>query len=234
MQVSTTDTSHRFKRLGSVTGLLSLLFVSSVDAALIGGVEFPQGAVSFADAVVSYDPAAGGGAVPSAANSEPSNALGIPEVAGTAVGACFGDPFACPFVSLGSGGTITLQFTDNRLTGSDDDSFDLWVFEVGSDVEDTYVEISKNGSVWYDVGKVYGSTAGIDIDAFGFTSSDLFAYVRLTDDPLEGATTGVSVGADIDAVGAISTVAAVPVPAAAWLFGSAIAGLACLSRRKAR
>jgi hypothetical protein len=55
------------------------------------------------------------------------------------------------------------------------------------------------------VGKVFGSTAGIDVDAFGFGASHSFGYVRLTDDGNEGDQSGISVGADIDAVGAIST-----------------------------
>ena len=51
------------------------------------------------------------------------------------------------------------------------------------DIEDTFVEISKDGVQWFAVGKVFGSTAGVDIDAFGFTVADLFAFVRLRDDP---------------------------------------------------
>lgn len=234
MTASITGVWQRYQRLGLITGFVFLVDVSPVQAALIGGVEFPQGVISFADSVVAYNPAAGGGAVPNAANSEPTNALGVPQVPGSAVGACSGDPLLCPFVSLGSGGTITLKFVDNRLTGSGDDALDLWIFEVGADVEDTFVEISKNGILWYDVGKVFGRTAGVDIDAFGFSTADLFAYVRLTDDPDEGSTTGSSVGADIDGVGAISTVSAVPIPAAAWLFGSAIVGLFGLARRRGR
>jgi hypothetical protein len=233
MNDSTESFIYQYQWLGKVTGFLLLLSTYSANATLIGGVEFPQGEISFADAVVIYDPAAGGGAVPTASNSEPSNALGIPEVPGsTTISACTGDPFDCPFVSLGSGGSITLQFTDNLLTGSDNNSLDLWVFEVGPDVEDTFVEISTDGNIWHDVGKVFGTTSGIDIDAFGFTSADQFAYVRLTDDPTEGSTSGASVGADIDAVGATSTVPAIPVPAAVWLFGSGLFALFGVARLK--
>ena len=103
-----------------------------------------------------------------------------------------------------------------------------WIFEVGPDVEDTFVEISKDGTTWFDVGKVFGTTSGIDIDAFGFSSSDLFSYVRLTN---EGGQSGASVGADIDAVGAISTVPSIPVPAAVWLFGSGLLVLTGVARR---
>ena len=96
---------------------------------------------------------------------------------------------------------------DNALTGSDNSDIDLWVFEVGGEIEDTFIEISTDGIVWSPVGKVFGSVAGVDIDAFGFGSGDTFPFVRLTDDTDEDSQCcNNSLGADIDAVGAISTV----------------------------
>jgi hypothetical protein len=97
------------------------------------------------------------------------------------------------------------------------------VFEIGPDVEDTFVDISTDGLVWNSVGKVFGSTAGVDIDAFGFGVASKFSYVRLTDDTNEGDQNGATVGADIDAVGAISTVPSNPVPEPATLTLSAAA-----------
>ncbi|MCK7580468.1 MAG: hypothetical protein MZV65_35700 [Chromatiales bacterium] len=129
-----------------------------------GGTDFPEGAASFADQLVDYAPVVKNGE-PSPANSDATNASGLPDyVSG---GGCT-DPATCTFVSLGDGGKITLRFTDNVLTGSDSDALDLWIFEVGPDIEDTFVEISGDGATWSPVGKVFGSTAGIDIDAFGF------------------------------------------------------------------
>ncbi len=74
--------------------------------------------------------------------------------------------------------------------------------------------------------KVYGSTGGLDIDAFGFAPGDRFRYVRLTDDTDEGQQDGISVGADIDAVGAISieldcTVLSIS-PALPWSAGDVV------------
>jgi hypothetical protein len=130
-------------------------------------------------------------------------------------------------VSLGDGGQITLRFTNNSLTGSGSSALDLWIFEVGPDVEDTFVDISKDGANWFSVGKVAGATAGIDIDAYGFGTSDFFSYVRLTDDTDEGEQgNGQTVGADIDAVGAISSappVNQVPEPTTLALLGIALA-----------
>ena len=58
--------------------------------------------------------------------------------------------------------------------------------------------------------------------------------MRLTDDPDEGQQgSGGTIGADIDAVGAISSAAPViPIPAAVWLFGSGLLGLIGIARRK--
>ena len=160
--------------------LFSLMATSNVNAEIFGGIDFPNGAVSFADSVVTYDPSFGGGAVPTDLDfTNPIQALGPPDYA---------NPIGS--VSLGSGGQLILQFIDNKLTGSDNADPDLHIFEIGPDVEDTFIDISKDGNTWSAVGKVFGSTSSIDIDAFGFGTSDEFAFVRLTDDKFEGQTSG--------------------------------------------
>ena len=172
------------------------------------GIEFPNGPVSFADEVISYDPMFSGGPAPTK-GTNPANALGIPDyVSGNYMYGC-----------LGRGGKIELKFTNNLLINSGSDADDLHVFEVGTDVEDTYVSIRPTAATaallgdghdgYYEVGKVFGSTSSIDIDAYfpGYAAGELeFDAVQLIDDYYEGGTTGSTVGADIDAVGAIGSV----------------------------
>ena len=81
------------------------------------------------------------------------NALGLPDYAG---GTTCPSQAGCADVSLGDGGSIVLRFVVNRLTGSGNNAFDLWVFEVGPDVEDTFVDISTDGQTWHSVGRSSG------------------------------------------------------------------------------
>jgi hypothetical protein len=210
--------------------VVALLAAAPAHAVFIGnsqgGADFPEGAVSFADAVAFYSPGMVG-SNPTTPNRGADNALGVPDYAGSIN--CT-TQLECPYVSLGDGGTIVLRFQDNLLTGSNSSAPDLWIFEVGPDIEDTFVAISQDGLNWHEVGKVFGSTAGVDIDAFGFDSSDLFGFVRLIDDTNADDQNGSTVGADIDAVGAISTTV-VPAPGTWALLATALAAVGSRFRR---
>lgn len=192
------------------------------------GITFPAGDISFADEVVSYTVGSGG---VNAIYQDPDSALGAPDYPN-------GTP-STGHATLGAGGTIVLKFTNNALTGSNSAAHDLHIFEVGPDVEDTFVWISIDGTDWLDVGKVFGATSSIDIDPFllaaGLDPFTQFFYVMLQDDPNEGQTSGASAGADIDAVGAISTVRVitdVPAPGVLSLLGVGLAGLGLFRRRR--
>ncbi len=214
------------KRL--VTSILVVVFTLVASelcwAATYGGVEFPGGDASFADVVVSYTE--GGGGV-SGDHELATNALGIPN---------YNSVSDTNYLSLGWGGTVVLQFTNNSLTTSGTAENDLWIFEIGDAVEKTNVSISKDGTTWINVGAVAGSTRGVDLDAFigsGVTASDRYSYVRLVDAGPHLSSAPYA-GADIDAVGAISSAAPVPLPGTLLLFGSGLAALAGTAHRRLR
>ena len=146
--------------------LLMVGFISDASAGLIfDSINFPAGAESFADAIISYSPGSDVGT----GFNEPSAALGIP------------DREAGPtntVVSLGDGGVLTLQFTDNSLTTSGDSTSDLYIFEIGGVLEDYNVAISTDLLTWIDLGDVKGP-AGIDIDSIaGVVAGGFYPYVR--------------------------------------------------------
>lgn len=213
--------------------VLTVASITPASAVVFGGIDFPDGLISFADRVDDFSQVVGSSG-PTAPYSDSANALGAPDY--VSVNTCPDAP-SCTFVSLGNGGSITLEFTDNALTGSDDSGFDLHIFEIGPAVEDTFVEISKNGTDFFDIGKVLGSTSSIDIDAFGFSSADIFRFVRLTDDVNENFANERTAGADIDAVGAITTTPFTPPttvsePGTLGLLGLGLFGLAGIARRR--
>lgn len=152
-----------------------------------GTVYFPQGDISFADELVSFEvgsPDAG------EASAAPESALGVPDY----------EAVSKPgYLTLGCGGVLILAFTDNVLL--DIPGPDLYVFEIGPNVEPTGLAISPDGQTWTRVGKIAGATAEIDIAPY-VPRGATFRYVKLVD--LKQAC-GSYPGADIDTVGAIGS-----------------------------
>ncbi|WP_218934549.1 GEVED domain-containing protein [Rosistilla ulvae] len=175
---------------------------STPEEATYGGTVYSQGSISFADVVVQYDPST---TTPPALGLQISgNSLGVPNYTG---GTAEPTPNAGQgAVSLGGGGSITVQFVDNRLVGSGDASPDLEIFEVGN-AEPVSVEVSIDGVNFVSVGTAVGGNNQIDIDRYGFGPNDRISFVRITDQNF-GSAADQAVGADIDAVGAISSVPA--------------------------
>lgn len=153
-------------------------------------IYFPIGKLSFADRVVDFtvgNPAA------SDDFSNPEEALGEPNYV----------HYRVPrYVSLGCGGQITLEFTDNGFI--DMEGPDLYVWEVGPSEESFQFEISKDGKTWLDLGIVSGGKSYIDIAPVVTDIRDIFYFVRITDQ--RDICSGNTPGADIDAVGTISGV----------------------------
>lgn len=147
-----------------------------------GRVFFPQGKISFADEVVSFEEGD-----PKYVETDPRNALGAPTERKAAV--------------LGCGGTLSLRFVDNALI--DIDGPDLYVFESGQNVEPTFLFISRDGREWVAIGQISGGRADIDIAAF-VPPGEVYHYVRLKDAKASGCG-GTHPGADVNAVGAIGS-----------------------------
>ena len=156
-----------------------------------GKIKLPFGDISFADKVMSYR---AGNPAPIPENSKPNDALGKPD---------FNIEKVTGFVSLGTGGELILAFTDNALVNIDGP--DLYVFEVGKYVEETFLYVSKNGKSWINVGKISGGNALIEIGD-STKPGDIFTYVKLVD---AGTATRKGdkmwPGADIDAIAAIGS-----------------------------
>lgn len=212
------DNANNVLSSGTVTTPVG--FDRIVNNTLIGGVVLPgddpgtqvfsdflfdHGGISFADEIV-------------VANLGPDVDSGFADLEASLSSAdCSGhgvEPANGRFTtSLGSGGSITYRFTDNLLTGNDSPTEDLVIFETGTP-EQVRVEISRDGITFFEVTTIDGTPADslrreIDLDRFGFDSSDRFAYVRLTDLNSDQVTDAFgAAGADIDAVGAVSTVPA--------------------------
>ncbi|MBK6836296.1 MAG: OmpA family protein [Bacteroidetes bacterium] len=154
-----------------------------------GKVKLPLGDLSFADKVVDFKI---GTPTPIAANSKAIDAVGIPN---------FNQLEISGFVSLGGGGELTLAFTDNALVNIDGP--DLYIFEMGKYVEETYLYVSKDARKWISVGKISGGNALVDIGD-STKIGEIFTYVKLVD--AKSLTKDKSwPGADIDAVAAIGS-----------------------------
>ncbi len=181
------------------------------DSEVFNNIEFPLGSMAFADAVTNFTRGQGVSDV----FATPDKAIGVPDAIGKGVEPV--DPNTpgltpAPFLgtaSLGRGGSIVVQFTDNFLTGSGDARPDLAVFETGA-IESVQVEVSRDNRTYFNVGIVSGSNNLVDLDAFGFGVNERFSFVRLTD-LRQGTSTSGPAGADIDAVGALSSVPAIPI-----------------------
>lgn len=215
----------------------SLVVPVMVGLALFASSTGADAQTQYADAVIRYDPLHSGGPAPIPLVQDATAALGAPT--------------SPAFVSLGNGGLLELAFLDNLLTNSGSLVPDLWIYEIGAEAEATFVAVRPtdatalllgpafdlNGDGFYEVGKVFGATSTIDIDQFfvGFLAGQLeFDAIQLVDDPAEGDRVSQTVGADINAVEALTsrTVSTVPEPSTTALLGGGLALLAAFVRRR--
>lgn len=154
-------------------------------------VTVPGGADSFATRVVEFIP--GSPWTSDKLDMDPDEILGVPDRAGYSNGKA---------ITMGAGGVIVLEFQRLIIDG---EGMDIFIFEVGRDVEATKVEVSCDLQTWYYVGIAQGSTACVDISGSDSQApSELkYKYVRITD--MYDYPRGDYPGADIDAVAGLNT-----------------------------
>ncbi len=153
-------------------------------------IYMPIGKISFADRVVDFIQ---GNPKAQTDFTNPEEALGEPNYI----------HYRVPrYVSLGCGGQLTLEFTDNGFV--DMEGADLYVWEVGPSEESFLFEISKDAKNWLNLGIIEGGKSYIDIAEVVTDIRDIFYFVRITDQ--KDICTGNTAGVDIDAVGTISGV----------------------------
>jgi hypothetical protein len=149
-------------------------------------VTIPGGEKSCATRIVSFTPGSPWTSDPRAMN--PDAALGVPD---------YDDVAEINYVTLGNKGVIVLEFDVYIYDGPGND---IYVFEIGPDVEATKVEVSNDLVNWIYVGDADGSISGVDMH--GKVPADgRYTYVRVTD--LHGVGSEWP-GADIDAVAGIN------------------------------
>lgn len=141
---------------------------------------------AFATRVVSFEP--GSPWTSLTAHTKPENIIGIPyaEDGGEKTSLC-----------LGYRGVIVLEFAVDIV---DNEGMDIYVFEVGGQVEPTKVEVSADLIDWVDVGRADGSLSGVDL-AGKVPEGARYHYVRLTD---QGNRYSEWPGADITAVAGLN------------------------------
>lgn len=155
-----------------------------------GVLTLPLGDLSFADQVTAVTE--GEGKQPVASAIDAQQLLGPPDFTGNVKDGSF--------LTLGCGGAVEVAFIDNALT--DVNGPDLYVFEVGPDVEGTFLAVSIDGETWIDVGEISGGRAEIDL-ADSAAAGGTYRALRLTDDA--SGCSGRFPGADIDAIAAIGS-----------------------------
>ncbi len=145
---------------------------------------------------------------------------------------------------VGIGGkVVTFEFTEFRIFDGPGNDINVYEVDFGAnEFSAADFSFSQDGVNFFLVDGSIAAIVPVDNDpghvddAFA-RSFDLFgtglAWARYF--RIDGGGTGVAGGTngfDLDAVGAVNyETAPVPVPAAVWLFGSALAGLATLRRR---
>ncbi len=139
---------------------------------------------AYVDRVVAFTP----GDPANAELGDPAAALGPPDFSETAL---------TGFVSLGTGGSITVEFLDNLAYDGPGDDIELFGDPANDELWEA--EVSSDGAEYRSFGLV-SERVRLDLAKVGLKSA---RFVRLTDDGVGG--TGISPGAELDAIETLQT-----------------------------
>jgi len=160
----------------------------------IGPVFIAAGMSAFADSVAHFDPGAIGtntGDEPDPLYRNPAAALGLPQSEADS-----------GFVSLGRGGTLILEFTDNRLI--DQPGCDLYISIRNQGNEAARVWVSQDGNFYYFIGTVDNKTNCLDLE--NNAPAGLYRFVKLRDVYNRSEPGLKDMGADIYGLAAVHSV----------------------------
>jgi len=154
-----------------------------------------MGDLCFADSVLLYDPGAPGngtGEEPDSVFQNAGYSLGPPDHQDSTNG----------FVSLGSGGTLILEFKDNVFF--DQSGPDLYFWMPDTLPEEAQIWISQDGIIFQQAGIVSSEAPFLDISGVA-EPGEFYTVIKIRDVFTQGGNDRPSSGSDIDAVAAIHT-----------------------------
>jgi hypothetical protein len=160
----------------------------------------PMGEICFADSVLLYDPGRPG-----------MNTGGEPDSIFTNPDRCLGPPSEVTkdFVSLGSRGTLILQFNDNVVY--DGPGPDLYFWIPDSIPEEATVWISRDGVIFLHAGQISSKNPYLDLSGTA-EPGEFYTQLKIRDDAIDAVKNG-SLGIDLDAVASINNAIVTPIPA---------------------
>jgi hypothetical protein len=160
----------------------------------------PMGEICFADSVLHYDPGRPGlntGGEPDSKFTDPDRCLGPPSEA------------IKDFVSLGSGGTLILQFNDNVVYDGPGPDLYFWIPDL-IPVEAT-VWISRDGVVFLHAGRISSENPTLDLSGTA-EPGEFYTQLKIRDDSAD-TLKNASLGIDLDAVASINNAIVTAIPA---------------------